>query len=249
MSGADRLRLDEAMVARGLAPSRSRARDMILRGAVSVGGRVEMKPARRIDRREPIAVSDPASRYVSRAALKLIAGLDAFRFDPAGLVALDLGASTGGFTQVLVERGAEHVVAVDVGHGELDRAVADDPRVTLIEKLNARDLRAEHLGGRRIEAVVADVSFISLRLALPPALSLAASGAWGVFLVKPQFEVGHAALGKDGVVRDAAAARRAAEDIAAWLRDEPDWSVTGILPSPIVGGAGNREFLLGARKG
>ena len=249
MSGADRLRLDEAMVARGLAPSRSRARDMILRGAVSVGGRVEMKPARRIDRREPIAVSDPASRYVSRAALKLIAGLDAFRFDPAGLVALDLGASTGGFTQVLLERGAAHVVAVDVGHGELDRALADDPRVTLLEKLNARDLRAEHLGGRRIEAVVADVSFISLRLALPPALSLAASGAWGVFLVKPQFEVGRAALGKDGVVRDAAAARRAAEDIAAWLRDEPDWSVTGILPSPIVGGAGNREFLLGARKG
>ena len=118
---------------------------------------------------------------------------------------------------MLLERGAEHVIAVDVGHGEMDAALLDDPRVTLIEGLNARDLRRDHLGGRKIGAIVADLSFISLKLALPPALALAEPGAWGVFLVKPQFEVGRRALGKGGVVRDPEVARAAAEDIAAWL--------------------------------
>ncbi len=248
MSDATRMRLDEALVARGLAPSRSRARDMILRETVSIGGAVESRPARKVAPDAEIGVSDPAAGYVSRAALKLAAGLDAFGFDPTGSTVLDLGASTGGFTQVLLERGAAHVVAVDVGHGALDARLAADPRVTLIEGVNARNLEAGHLGGRRVEALTADLSFISLKLALPPALALAAPGAWGVVLVKPQFEVGRAQIGKGGVVRDAAVARQAAEEIAAWLGDPMRWRIVGLVPSPLPGSDGNVEYLIGARK-
>jgi 23S rRNA (cytidine1920-2'-O)/16S rRNA (cytidine1409-2'-O)-methyltransferase len=249
MSERTRARLDEALVARGLARSRSRARDMVRRGTVTVDGETETRPARMLGTDAVIAVDDAAARYVSRAALKLIAGLDAFGFDPTGLTALDIGASTGGFTQVLLERGAAHVIAVDVGRGEMDAAGGADPRVTLIEGLNARDLTRAHLGGRHVEAIVADFSFISLKLALSPALGLAEPSAWGVFLVKPQFEVGREKLGKGGVVRDPEVARQAADDIAAWLAAEQGWHVVGLLPSPIAGGSGNREFLLGARQG
>jgi 23S rRNA (cytidine1920-2'-O)/16S rRNA (cytidine1409-2'-O)-methyltransferase len=248
MSQRDRVRLDEALVKRGLAPSRSRARDMVKRGVVTVDNEIETRPARMVGAETAIVVDDPAARYVSRAALKLTVGLDAFGFDPAGLTVVDLGASTGGFTQVLLERGAAHVVAVDVGHGEMDSALAADPRVTLIEGLNARELTRAHVGRRPVQAIAADLSFISLKLALPPALSLAQSGAWGVFLIKPQFEVGREALGKGGVVRDAEAALKAANNIAAWLEQEHGWRVTGLIPSPIAGGSGNREFLLGARR-
>jgi 23S rRNA (cytidine1920-2'-O)/16S rRNA (cytidine1409-2'-O)-methyltransferase len=249
MTRTERMRLDEALVAAGLAQSRARARDMVRRGAVAIDGRSADKPARMVAPDAALSVSDPAAQYVSRAALKLLAGLDAFGFDPAGLTALDLGASTGGFTQVLLERGAAAVIAVDVGHGQMDPALAGDPRVKSHEGLNARDLSPRLLGGWRIEAVVADVSFISLTLALPPALALAEPGAWGVFLVKPQFEVGRAAIGKGGVIRDPAAAERAAEALAAWLAGEQGWTVSGLLPSPVPGGDGNREYLLGARNG
>ena len=248
MSGTDRMRLDEALVAAGLAPSRSRARDMVRRGTVSVAGRRETRPARTVGCGEALAVDDPAARYVSRAALKLNAGLDAFGFDPAGRVALDIGASTGGFTQVLLVRGAAHVIAADVGHGQLDPAVANDPRVSSLEGVNARDLSAAHLGGRAIEAIVADVSFISLRLALPPALGLAGPNAWGVFLVKPQFEVGREALSKGGLVRDPELGRAASDGIAAWIAEQRGWSVIGDIPSPISGGDGNQEYLIGARR-
>ena len=145
MSALARMRLDEALVLRGLAPSRSRARDMIIRATVKVDGAPEAKPARMVTSAQTITVTDPGAAYVSRAALKLIAGLDAFGLSPAGLTVLDLGASTGGFTQVLLERGAAHVIALDVGHGEMGSALAHDPRVTAIEGLNARDLRRAHL--------------------------------------------------------------------------------------------------------
>ncbi len=247
MSEGTRVRLDEALVQRGLAPSRSRARDMVLRATVKIDGKVESRPSRRVSAGQEIAVSDPAARYVSRSALKLIAGLDAFGFDPTGLTVLDLGASTGGFTQVLLERGAAHVVAVDVGHDEMDATLFADPRVTLHENLNARELERAHLGGQTIGAVVADLSFISLKLALPPALGLAEPGAWGVFLVKPQFEVGPKLIGKGGVVRNPAVAQKSAEDIATWLETEQRWRLVGLLTSPIAGGSGNREFLLGAQ--
>ncbi len=241
-----RLRLDDALVRAGLAPSRSRARDMVRRGSVSVDGEIAKRPGRKIAADARLAVSDPAAGYVSRAALKLIAGLDAFGFNAAGRSVLDLGASTGGFCQVLLERDARHVVAVDVGHGQMAPAFAGEPRVTLIEGVNARDLTGDHLGGRPVEAITCDVSFISLKLALPPALALAEPGAWGVFLVKPQFEVGRAGIGKGGVVA-AQKAQETARAIAGWLARQAGWSVTGLIASPVTGSAGNREFLLGAR--
>jgi len=241
------MRLDLALVARGLVPTRARARDAILRGCVTVDGRAATAPSAAVPAGAEIAVDDPAGRYVSRAALKLVAGLDAFGYSPAGRVALDLGASTGGFTEVLLERGAERVYAVDVGHDQLHHRLIDHPRIRRRDGLNARDLTAEHVHGP-VGAVVADVSFISLRLALPPALALTTVGAWGVFLVKPQFEVGREHVGKGGLVRDAAVARKAVDAIAAWLAETHGWTVEGVVDSPIAGGDGNREFVLGARR-
>ncbi len=245
---SDTLRLDELLVQRGLFASRSRARDAVLRGAVSVGGEVETKPGKAVANAAAIAVDDPAQAYVARSALKLIAALDHFPLDPAGKAALDIGASTGGFTQVLLQRGAAHVVALDVGHGQLHGSLRNDPRVTVIEGMNARDLTADDLGGRSPGFLTADVSFISLRLALPPALVLAAPGAKAALLVKPQFEVGREAVGKGGIVRDAAEAERAAQALAVWLDGQAGWRVLGLIASPIEGGDGNREFLLAAEK-
>ena len=241
-------RLDEALVARGLFASRSRARDAILRGTVTVDGQSETKPALPVAPTAEIAVADPARGYVSRAALKLIAALDAFALDPAGRTALDIGASTGGFTQVLLERGAGHVVALDVGHGQLHESLRADPRVTVLEGLNARDLTAADLAGHRPDMLVSDVSFISLKLALPPALALAVPGALAVFLVKPQFEAGREAIGKGGLLRDPADGPRVAEDLAGWLANQPGWRMRGVMPSPIAGGDGNHEFLLAGVK-
>ena len=240
-------RLDIALVERGLVPTRARARDAILRGHVTVDGALAARPAQSVEPDAAIAVDDPASGYVSRGSLKLIAGLDRFGYTPSGRVALDIGASTGGFTQVLLERGAAKVYAVDVGHGQLDPKLAADPRVMPREGLNARDLTAAHIP-EPPAAVVADVSFISLRLVLPPAFALAAPGAWGIFLVKPQFEVGREAIGKGGIVRDPHKAERTAADIATWLEADMGWRVGGIILSPIERGDGNREFLIGAEK-
>ena len=241
------MRLDEALVARGLAPTRAKARDAVRRGCVRVDGVPADKPGRLIGGAQALAVADPALRYVSRGALKLLAGLDAFGLSPANRVALDLGASTGGFTQVLLERGARRVYAVDVGHGQLHPALAADPRVVSLEGRNARELMRADVADS-VEAVTADLSFISLRTALAAALALAAPGAWGLFLVKPQFEVGRRSLGKGGIVRDAEMAERAAREVADWLGRRPGWRVLDALPSPIAGGEGNREFLLGARR-
>lgn len=243
-----RSRLDELLVRRGLFTTRSRARDAISRGTVMVAGKPATKPGLSVADDAAIAVDDPARRYVSRAALKLVAGLDAFSIDPAGRTALDIGASTGGFTQVLLERGAAHVIALDVGHGQIDPGLRTDPRVTVIEGLNARDLGDEHLGGVRPDLLVSDVSFISLTLALPPALRLAAPGAAGVFLVKPQFEAGREAIGKGGLLHDPQEAPRVAARLRAWLDAVPGWRSTGLIASPIEGGDGNREFLLAGAK-
>jgi 23S rRNA (cytidine1920-2'-O)/16S rRNA (cytidine1409-2'-O)-methyltransferase len=231
-----KLRLDELLVRRGLFPTRSRARDAVARGAVRVEGRAVTKPGQPTAPDASVEIDDPARGYVSRAALKL----DAFAIDPAGRLALDVGASTGGFTQVLLERGAAEIVALDVGHGQLDAALVADPRVTVLEKLNARDLTADHLEGRSPGLVTCDVSFISLKLALPPALHLAAPGAHCVLLVKPQF--------KGGLLRDPAEGARIADDLHRWLDDLPGWRALGLEPSPIEGGDGNREFLLAGMK-
>ncbi len=243
-----RSRLDELLVARGMAASRSRARDAIRRGAVTIAGAVAAKPGAMVDAHAALEMSDPAAGYVSRAALKLIAGLDGFGFDPADRVTLDIGASTGGFTQVLLARGAAAVLAIDVGHGQFHPSLLADRRVTLREGLNARDLSADDVGGDAPAMIVCDVSFISLRLALPPALAFSAPGATAVLLVKPQFEAGRAAIGKGGLLRDPADGPRVADDLSSWLDRQPGWRVVGLLPSPIEGGDGNREFLLGAVK-
>lgn len=242
------MRLDELLVARGLFPSRSRARDAILRGTVTVGGQIATKAGERVRSGADLAVADPARAYVSRAALKLIAALDHFALDPAGADALDIGASTGGFTEVLLERGATHVTALDVGHGQLNAKLAADPRITSLEGLNARSLTVADLAGRVPDFLVSDVSFISLKLALPPALALAADGARGVFLVKPQFEAGREAIAKGGLLRDPAEGERMAEEMHAWLDRQPGWRAIGLHPSPIEGGDGNREYLLAGAK-
>lgn len=239
-------RLDQLLVKRGLMPTRARAADAVRRGEVRVAGDVETKPGARVDEAAAIEVDDPAARWVSRAALKLVGALDAFDLSPEGRDCLDVGASTGGFTQVLLARGATRVTAVDVGHGQLAPALAADPRVVAIEGLNARDLGLDHLPARP-DMVVADVSFISLALALPPALDLALPGALGVFLVKPQFEVGRDHVGKGGIVRDAAVAEASVDRIADLLAGH-GWRIIGRAPAAIAGSDGNQEWVLAAIK-
>ena len=243
-----RLRLDELLVARGEFASRSRARDAIARGVVKVDGDIATKAGQPVAENAVLRIDDPARHYVSRAALKLTAALDHFGIDPDGSLALDIGASTGGFTQVLLERGARHVIALDVGHGQLDPNLAGNAGITLLEGLNARELTLAHLSDRRPDLLVCDVSFISLKLALPPALGLAKSGAQGVFLVKPQFEAGREAIGKGGLLRDPGLAERIAEELRDWLDAVPGWRALGYHTSPIEGGDGNREFLLAGVK-
>lgn len=238
-----RERLDKALVRRGHFATRARARDAIMRGTVTVDGAIVTKPAHPCRHETEIAVADPASPYVSRAALKLKVALDAFAVPVANAVCLDIGASTGGFTQVLLETGATKVHAIDVGHGQMDPTLAADPRVRLTEGLNSRDLSAGGLESDRPAVVVSDVSFISLKLALPAALDLAAPGAHLIALVKPQFEVGRDRIGKGGLVA-ADDGRAAAEAIAAWLNARPGWSKKALILSPITGGDGNAEYLL-----
>jgi 23S rRNA (cytidine1920-2'-O)/16S rRNA (cytidine1409-2'-O)-methyltransferase len=246
--GDKNLRLDQLLVELGLFATRSRARDAIQRGTVKVDGKPVTKPGQTVPRAAKISVDDPASAYVSRAALKLIAALDHFDLDVKGRTALDIGASTGGFTQVLLERGAAHVLAIDVGHDQLHETLRADPRVTNKEGLNARALELSHLDGREIDCVVSDVSFISLKLALPPALAFAQKGAICALLVKPQFEAGREAIGKGGILRDPKDGERIAEELRSWLETQAGWRALGLCPSPIEGGDGNREYLLAGKK-
>ena len=241
------MRLDLMLVARGFYDTRAKARDAVLRGAVAVDGTVMSKPAASVREGARVALNDPAHRYVSRAALKLAHAISAFAIPISNRVALDIGAATGGFTQVLLENGARRVYAIDVGHGQLADNVASDPRVVVREGVNARDLSPTEFTDP-IEVVVCDVSFISLTLALPPALDLATAGAHLVALIKPQFEAGRAAVGRTGVVKDAKVHDMVCRDIHAWLAERPGWRVLGIEPSPIVGSDGNREFLVAAEK-
>ncbi len=242
-----RQRLDVLLTARGLARSRSEARDLILRGAVLVAGRVGAKPAELHTHDVALEVAEGASGYVSRGALKLEGALDAFGLSVDGLIAIDIGASTGGFTQLLLQRGARKVFAVDVGHGQIEPALAADPRVVSLEGQDARTLTRD-LISEPPEILVADVSFISLKLALPVPLQLMAPQAVVVALVKPQFELGGPeALDKRGVVRDAGAALMAVDGIGAWLT-ALGWRVLGTMPSPLPGKDGNQEYLIAARR-
>jgi 23S rRNA (cytidine1920-2'-O)/16S rRNA (cytidine1409-2'-O)-methyltransferase len=240
-------RLDQLLVEIGLAPSRSRAADLVRRGLVSVAGVPALKPGTQVAPDAELRVSPGASRYVSRGGEKLAAALDAFGFDPKCTIALDVGASTGGFSDVLIARGAAKIYAVDVGSGQLHSKLRVNPRVVVLEDTDARALDRTVIG-EQVTAIVADVSFISLTLALPAALSLAAPGAWLVALVKPQFEVGRAGVGKGGIVRKPADRKKAVEKVRGFIEDA-GWTVVGEIASPILGGSGNEEFLIGARYG
>ncbi|PKQ03520.1 MAG: TlyA family rRNA (cytidine-2'-O)-methyltransferase [Alphaproteobacteria bacterium HGW-Alphaproteobacteria-11] len=242
---SEKRRLDLVLVERGLAPTRARAQGAIRAGHVRVGGKPAAKPADLVDAADEIELTAPEHPYVSRGALKLRHALDCFGLDPAGRTCLDLGASTGGFTQVLLQHGAASVVAVDVGHGQLAPEIASDARVRAIEGMNVKDL-TRAIVPERIEFIVADLSFIGLAKALPAALALAEPGAPLVALIKPQFEVGPENVGKGGIVRDIALHEKVCDRISRWLENEMNWRVLGIVPSPIEGGDGNREFLLAA---
>jgi 23S rRNA (cytidine1920-2'-O)/16S rRNA (cytidine1409-2'-O)-methyltransferase len=240
-----RKRLDLILVERGLAPSRSQARDLIRQGKVRIDRQVCTKASTEVGVQQVLTLEPGTVPAVSRGAVKLAEALDAFGFDAKGRIALDVGASTGGFTQVLLARGAAKVYAIDVGHGQLHARLKGDARVVSLEGCDARSLTAD-LVGEPISAVVADMSFISLTKALGPALALAAPGTWLIALVKPQFEAGRVHVGKGGIVRDAHARQAAVEVVRAWLAQQQGWRVVGIVPSPIRGGSGNEEFLLGA---
>ncbi len=240
-------RLDQLLVTLSLFASRSRARDAIQRGTVTVDGKIVTKPGAVFSESADISIDDPAQDYVSRAALKLVAALDHFGLDPREQRCLDVGASTGGFTEVLLERGAAHVTAVDVGHGQMHPRIADDPRVTNIEGLNARNLTADDIGGP-FTFIVSDVSFISLKLALAPALALAEPGAQAALLVKPQFEAGRDAIGKAGLLKDPSSAPAVAAELERWFIEDMGWQSLGLIASPIAGGDGNQEFLLAGTK-
>jgi 23S rRNA (cytidine1920-2'-O)/16S rRNA (cytidine1409-2'-O)-methyltransferase len=241
-------RLDQLLVALGLIASRSRARDAIARGTVKIDGKIITKPSMIFNDSVKIEIEDPAGDYVSRAALKLIKGLDHFALDPSSHICLDVGASTGGFTEVLLERGAAHVYSIDVGHSQMHPRIESDERVTNIEGLNARNLESKDLDDAAISFIVSDVSFISLKLALAPALKLARSGAHAVLLVKPQFEAGKDAISKSGMLKQPETAPIVAQELQRWLVDDMGWQSLGLIPSPITGGDGNVEFLLGGRK-
>jgi 23S rRNA (cytidine1920-2'-O)/16S rRNA (cytidine1409-2'-O)-methyltransferase len=239
-----RERLDKLLVDRGLVASRERARALIMSGSVLVGGHAQTKPGTLLDPAADIALKAEDHPYVSRGALKLVKGLDAFAIDPAGLTALDIGASTGGFTDVLLRRGAKKVYAIDVGYGQLAWSLRQDPRVVVLERQNARSMDLG-LVPEPCDLAVIDVSFISLTLVLPRVAELLRPppGKPIVALVKPQFEVGREQVGKGGVVRDETVRRGAVDKIRTWAASH-GFTAGDDVESPITGPAGNVEYLL-----
>ena len=238
-------RADQLLVARGLAESRARAQALILAGVVRSGETRIDKAGQLLAVDAPLAVIRRDHPWVSRGGLKLAHGLAAFGFSAAGRVCLDIGASTGGFTDVLLANGAARVHAVDVGRGQLAWSLRNDPRVVVHEATNARHLTAAVIG-EEVDALVCDASFIGLATVLPAPLSLCRAGAWAIALIKPQFEAGPGAVGKGGVVRDPAVHQAVCERIRSWWTALPGWTVVGVDKSPVTGPEGNVEFLIGA---
>lgn len=239
-------RLDQALVARGLVDTRERAKALIMAGKVFSGERKLDKAGLAVPDDMPLELRGQDHPWVSRGGLKLDHAISYFALDMAGRVALDVGASTGGFTDVLLARGAVRVYAVDVGHGQLAWKLRQDPRVVVLEKTNARHLTQQQVP-EAVDAIVCDASFIGLETVLPAALALAAPGCLLVALIKPQFEVGPDRVGKGGVVRDPALHAEVCVRIEGWIAGLPGWHVLGITESPITGPAGNHEFLIVAR--
>ncbi|MDC1383276.1 TlyA family RNA methyltransferase [Candidatus Puniceispirillum sp.] len=243
-----KLRADALLIARGLAGSRERACELIAKGAVLVNGVTVVKPSKLLASDCEFMLTAEDNPWVSRASLKLAGGLEAFpMIDVSGRYAIDIGAGTGGFTEVLLAQNVRHVLAVDVGSGQLAEKVATDPRVTVMDKTNARHLKADALV-MPIDLIVCDASFISLKKVLPAVMSLSNVGTYILALVKPQFEVGKGMVGKGGIVRDTAMHAKVVADIENWLINKMKWQHIGTVPSPIFGVDGNQEFLLAACK-
>jgi 23S rRNA (cytidine1920-2'-O)/16S rRNA (cytidine1409-2'-O)-methyltransferase len=251
MRPAGKQRADQMLVERGLVESRSRAAALILAGLAWSGDRRVAKAGDLLALDAPLSLRGQDHPWVSRGGVKLAHGLAHFGLRAEGLVGLDVGASTGGFTDVLLTEGAVRVHAVDVGHGQLAWKLRSDPRVVVHERTNARTLEAGVLGddAGRVGALVCDASFIGLRTVLPAAMGFCAPGAFAMALIKPQFEAGPADVGSKGVVRDPAVHQRVCDEIVAWWSARPGWTVLGVEPSPITGPEGNREFLIAARSG
>ena len=239
-------RVDQLLVDRGLAESRSRAQAYIMAGNVYSGEEKIAKPGQQIADDKPLEVRGKEHPWVSRGGLKLVKGLEEFDISPEGKIVVDVGASTGGFTDVCLTNGAKKVYAVDVGHGQLAWKLRNDERVVVLEKTNARYLTREQIPDP-VGLIVCDASFIGLETVLPAAMALAAPGAHLIALIKPQFEVGKGRVGKGGVVREPELHREVCDKIEAWLRELPGWTVLGITQSPIKGPEGNIEFLIAAR--
>lgn len=238
-------RLDRLLVERGLAETEGKAQALILAGRVFAGERKLTKAGEQVAADVALAVRSPEHPWVSRGGLKLVHGLEKFAVDPRGSICLDIGASTGGFTDVLLSNGAAKVYAVDVGYGQLAQKLRDDPRVVVLERTNARHISREQVPDA-INLLVCDASFIGLRTVLPAAMALAAPDARMIALIKPQFEAGKAKVGAKGVVRDPAVHAEICDMIVAWLGSQAGWRLLGVTPSPITGPEGNVEFLLGA---
>jgi 23S rRNA (cytidine1920-2'-O)/16S rRNA (cytidine1409-2'-O)-methyltransferase len=241
------VRLDRALVERGILPTRARAQAAIKAGQVRIDGAAATKASQSVAEGASLSVEGLDQQWVSRAALKLVGALDVFPVNPEGLIALDVGASTGGFSEVLLTNGAAKIYAIDVGHGQLAPEIASDARVVSLEKTNAKDLTADLIQDP-IDLIVSDVSFIGLEKALPVPLGFARAGAELIALVKPQFEVGPGKVGKGGIVKERGLHAQVCKRIEDWLQNEMGWVVKGLIDSPIEGSDGNIEFLIYAEK-
>ncbi|MBT3916777.1 MAG: TlyA family RNA methyltransferase [Rhodospirillaceae bacterium] len=247
MAAVPKRRLDQLLVERGLAESRSRAQALVMAGLVYSETKRLDKAGTQIAENTPLEVKGQDHPWVSRGGLKLDHGLDHFQIDVTDATCLDVGASTGGFTDVLLNRGAAKVYAADVGHGQLAWKIRNDERVVVLERTNARHITADEVPDE-IDFICCDASFIGLQTILPAPLSLAGENAQMIALIKPQFEVGKSQVGKKGVVRDPALHEEVCDRISAWLDGLADWHVLGIEESPITGPEGNKEFLIAARR-
>lgn len=242
-----KLRVDQLLVDRGLVDSRTRAQALIMAGKVFTGEQRVQKPGDKLADDKPLEVRGQDHPWVSRGGLKLEKGLAEFNLDPTGLTAIDVGASTGGFTDVLLQNGADKVYTVDVGRGQLHWNLRQDDRVVVLEETNARHLTPEQVPDL-IDAVVCDASFIGLEKVLPAAMALTRPGAWLLALIKPQFQVGKGQVGKGGVVRDPALHQAVCDEVRAWIESLEGWETVGITESPITGPQGNVEFLICAHR-
>jgi len=247
MASVPKLRLDQLLVERGLAESRSRAQAMIMAGLVYSETKRLDKAGTQVAENIPLELKGQDHPWVSRGGLKLDHGLEHFGFDVTEAVCLDVGASTGGFSDVLLNRGAAKVYAVDVGHGQLAWKIRNDDRVVVLERCNARHLTQEQVPDD-IDFICCDASFIGLQTVLPASMKRAVLGAKMIALIKPQFEVGKGQVGKKGVVREPELHQEVCDKISGWLESLPDWQVVGIEKSPITGPEGNIEFLIAAHK-